>query len=321
MSKQMTSDPRGAFDALWRQHRPRLSDGQLRSFVEACREAGPANDHVDDLHDRVGLTVAIAYWRSGDRVPVTFATRHALLSDIAGPNPLPTLCGQKHHECSFCKGWGGNEGDALNLWTCNRCGGSGRKPCDACDAILHWNSDTVLRLARHIRGESEWAGCAICDGSGQVEHPNGGVNHCPNSYDDDGLHVGGCKPRHLIQCKLDWSGMPVLADALEDAGCSSEVILMHCRESVLLEAKCGRCKGEGKVQAGPETAKLQPPVSDECHACANCGLVSGQYGHHSRNGWRCPKIDCPDCSGTGSVRTSVLHSRGDWVLSLVLGKE
>ena len=38
--------------------------------------------------------------------------------------------------------------------------------------------------------------CAVCNGSGQVDHPNGGVNNCPNGY-DDGDHftircVGEC---------------------------------------------------------------------------------------------------------------------------------
>lgn len=35
--------------------------------------------------------------------------------------------------------------------------------------------------------------CDICNGSGQVDHPNGGVNYCPNSYDEDGIYVDGCR--------------------------------------------------------------------------------------------------------------------------------
>lgn len=43
--------------------------------------------------------------------------------------------------------------------------------------------------------------CDICEGSGQVEHPNGGVNHCPNSYDDEGRHVDGKCAERCDDCR------------------------------------------------------------------------------------------------------------------------
>jgi hypothetical protein len=36
-----------------------------------------------------------------------------------------------------------------------------------------------------------------------------------------------------------WSEMPVLADALEDAGCTDEDVLEHCRENRLHARGCG----------------------------------------------------------------------------------
>jgi hypothetical protein len=38
------------------------------------------------------------------------------------------------------------------------------------------------------------------------------------------------KMARMISEQDDWSDMPVLADALEDAGCRNERILVHCRE-------------------------------------------------------------------------------------------
>ena len=35
----------------------------------------------------------------------------------------------------------------------------------------------------------------------------------------------------------DFSGMPILADALQDAGCDSEDILAHCRDGNLVHVR------------------------------------------------------------------------------------
>lgn len=44
---------------------------------------------------------------------------------------------------------------------------------------------------------SDWVSvrqvCDICNGTGQADHPNGGINYCPNSYDEDGFYVDGCR--------------------------------------------------------------------------------------------------------------------------------
>jgi hypothetical protein len=74
--------------------------------------------------------------------------------------------------------------------------------------------------------------------------------------------------------------MPILADAVEEAGCTNRDILHHCR---------GR------------------------ERCWDCG---GTLGHRvGFNDW-CP---CPTCQATGWMPLRSNHVRGCWVLDLILG--
>lgn len=79
--------------------------------------------------------------------------------------------------------------------------------CPVCQ-LTRRSAELLTTHERQWRGgmacgtcEGSGKSCDICEGSGQVEHPSGGVNHCPNSYDDDGYHVDGkcaewCKSCH-----------------------------------------------------------------------------------------------------------------------------
>lgn len=80
-----------------------------------------------------------------------------------------------------------------------------------------------------------------------------------------------------------WQDMPVLADALEEAGCDNEAIIAHCREV------CRYCKDENHPPYYAIKTPKGPWVKAECASC---------------NGTRLP----PRC-------------RGDWVIDLTLGKE
>lgn len=96
---------------------------------------------------------------------------------------------------------------------------------------------------------------------------------------------GGTVPRLAQQMydSRDFSGMPVLHDALVDAGCTDEEILQHC----LGRERCWVCDEHGTVYSGGV-----PPYS----YCGRCG-------------------------GTRFVPLRAPHVRGCWVADLFLGKE
>jgi hypothetical protein len=85
----------------------------------------------------------------------------------------------------------------------------------------------------------------------------------------------------------DWEALPVLADALQEAGCEDEDVLMHCRG----KGRCPGCLGKG----GCCNLKDEPGVWGEMHRCALC-------------------------AGTGWVDAGP-HVRGCHVLDLIIGKE
>ena len=117
---------------------------------------------------------------------------------------------------------------------------------------LHWNDDTVPRIAQGI-------------------------------YDDrrpDGT--------------LDAGRMAILADALLDAGCEDEGLMMHLRG---LEV-CPRCLGCG-------ASTIMGPVR----------LMSGKKRRSQLKTFLCPE---PCDNGWIPIRSP--HCRGCWAIDLLLGK-
>jgi hypothetical protein len=76
--------------------------------------------------------------------------------------------------------------------------------------------------------------------------------------------------------------MPILADALEDAGCDNADVLAHCRN----EERCDDCLGNGFQHSSP----------------------------HYRQAFQ-----CDHCASTGWIPLRGPHVRGCWVLDLLLG--
>ncbi len=95
--------------------------------------------------------------------------------------------------------------------------------------------------------------------------------------------------------------MGILSDALTEAGC--EDILNHCRGL----ARCTKCKGKGGWWRCPNChGEWGGDVGPDCFVCSH------------------PKLDrceCPDCHGTGWVKSAVPCVRGCWVIDTILGKE
>lgn len=121
--------------------------------------------------------------------------------------------------------------------------------------------------------------CGTCDGSGKTFGNadwldwNGGTIRAMAS----GIYEG-----------RRFDDMPILADALEDAGCVNEDVLMHCRGMERSIATCRGCGGDG-LSTGP-------PECRPCRRCDNGEIVT----------W-------------APIRGP--HVRGCWVLDLILGKE
>lgn len=86
----------------------------------------------------------------------------------------------------------------------------------------------------------------------------------------------------------DFSALPLVADALECAGCEVADVLGHLRAHAPC-APCAPCEGTGFV-----------------------GGHSGSDGYSEV---------CVGCNGTGKSDCLVTHVRGCWALDLVLGKE
>lgn len=86
----------------------------------------------------------------------------------------------------------------------------------------------------------------------------------------------------------DFSGMRILGDALEEAGCDNEEVLRHCRG----EERCPKCFGTLHY--------FNPVASQSCQQCPDC--------------WN--KNDWP----TGWILKRSPCVRGCWVLDLILGK-
>lgn len=97
-----------------------------------------------------------------------------------------------------------------------------------------------------------------------------------------------------------WDDLPVLADALQDAGCEDAEILGHLR-------------GEETVPCDNNCSQLVSPVSSK-----------GQWMEYEQAGPGSRWVVCSRCGGSGFTRRrrkNVVHVRGCWVLDLLLGKE
>ncbi len=101
-----------------------------------------------------------------------------------------------------------------------------------------------------------------------------------------------------IYDERDFSGMPVLADALEDAGCNNEEILKHFRG----QERCPVCL---PWRSGMDA--LRQTIVDVSRRGARASMTGTIQCDQCEDGW------CP-LRGTG-------HVRGCWCLDIILCKE
>ena len=147
-----------------------------------------------------------------------------------------------------------------------------------------WRTSTVLALARAARDSREGRECGRCESAGEEEsychHLTGAMAPCPDCGGPGRIGVGLLDPTRLV----------ILADALEEAGCTEEAVLQHLRGWA--PTVCRRREGLGECS-----------VED----------LDGRTYHRG---------DCSRCPATGFVwgPSASPHVRGCWVLDLLLGK-
>ena len=147
---------------------------------------------------------------------------------------------------------------------------------------LTWHDGIVVKLAQAAYQERADHECQRCQGMGLTPRSEGG-------YWDS--HCSGCGGSGRISDgTLDADRLAVIADALEEAGCTDEAILRHLRGW----ERCWMC-----VRTNSDSER------DVCSVCGQLGAV-GPFGRPCAPGW---------------VKTRHPHVRGCWVLDLLLGKE
>jgi hypothetical protein len=148
----------------------------------------------------------------------------------------------------------------------------------------------------------EYLACQECDGAGELygdSFADDGMAPC-DSCNGRGGEWGDFLWRSETVQKLaqqayderDYGILPVLADALEDAGCTEPEVLRHCRN----QGRCPECLGDGVA----------------------CFIADG--AEHER--WRVPLagMTCEPCQGSGWVTLTSGHVRGCWVLDRATGR-
>lgn len=140
--------------------------------------------------------------------------------------------------------------------------------------------------------------CVHCDGDGGWHDFAGQPHRCHHcratgQLSPDWITWNDGTVRRLARAIYDegrWQDLPLLADALLDAGCDSEELIRHCQGY----ERCWLC---AQVGANPQ--------ADACSVCGQLG-AQGPFGRPCAPGW---------------VPLRGPHARGCWAVDLVLGKE
>jgi hypothetical protein len=234
----------------------RVTERQAEAFVRACMrsEGSPGMSPYQPISDWKQIA---SNWCKAGPQPIDRSIVADLLREIIG-NPFRPIV---RREGEF---WRSNVAIPQWLWE--------EKPPHAIEfdpAWLTWNSGTVANLVRAIMEE----GCETCKGRGWFRMPLG------SRYSCETCHGKGYVPR----AEPRWEMMPILGDALEEAGCTEAAILDHLRGT----EPCLHCEGAG--------ARFYDE-DDRLHC----------------------KQRCDDCNGTG--KRPVRHVRGCWCVELLKGE-
>jgi hypothetical protein len=231
----------------------RVSDRKLRLFACACLEIakGPDWEPLESFykraednegwadvanfgHHRCSAIEQATAWVQGHPEPPTTKERAALLREIVGNPWKPVrLCGGREFDCWLCKGTGGTIAvDAVGLEH-GRIINPRPAVCMACNGARKQTHDTEVP-------------CTLCKDI--LSWQNGEIPRLAQSIHD----------------RRAFDELPILADALTEAGCDSEELLMHLR--------------------GMEQVPITPEVTERTGSQARTMLVPLR-GPHVRGCW------------------------------------
>ncbi len=209
----------------------------------------------------------------------------ALLREVVGDPFAPVTLPTKFSRCARCdgKGWiyqGAPADD--DEYACSGCG----RPAGL---YGHYSE-------RSKTMECPKEDCRACAGRGAVAL-------CPWVTADALSIAQAAYDERQSDGTLDPLRLAVLADALEEAGCPSEV-------------PCGACKGSGVVTVYPDHDSLawDMGIASEDRGCGECGGAFGVLRGRDGTG----RVPHPLI---GHLRPPGQHVRGCFALDLILGKE
>jgi DnaJ-class molecular chaperone len=175
------------------------------------------------------------------------AERAAFLRDVVGNPWRPVHIESYKRTCVNCAGTGKGGRNVAVGPTCTRCNGMGHE-----NVRQPWLTPQVRTLAEAAY-EERGRKCERCVRHGWID------GKCPDCRGTGRIDDG----------TLDGVRLAILADAMEEAGCTSEPLLMHLR------GICGVCEGDGYHR--------HPPVGFvECTPCKGTGKLPGP---HVRGCW------------------------------------
>lgn len=214
----------------------------------------------------------------------------------------------------------------------------GNKPCSAIDQALSWASGchvpptpkqaaAIVRevVGHHWRHDFGSAITASPVGPGLLTGYNGrgfpmvnevAVTWYRTALEDWQMHNDSAVMRiaEHIYGQHAFDEIPILADALTEAGCDDEQVLLHLRgfeqcptqERVIGDQYCPACGASGRWRSGVGFEHEKICMKHKRSVCWEPGDLS--------------IIPCRKCNGDGVRPLSTPHCRGCWALDLVLSK-
>lgn len=343
-----------------------VSDRKLRLFAVACcrevwhlltdersrRAAEVAERYADGLATEGERQAAYECLpRAGDANWASSGAHlaiHTLMPNGMSQHiPLGELLNNSVKVCPECDGDG--ELVTSHRFTCYECRGSGRvcgtgegplpypRQADILRSIIgnpyrpvkvepQWLTPTVVSLATAAYLEREAVGCEACRGEG-------------GRWDNEAIDQWyRCQPCHgtgrIETGHLDPVRLAVLADAVEEAGCSNaDMVCVECNGAGEIGTLGGKV---GCYICSPDWQTRGTGRSNRRLLRCRCG---GWYGMLKKNSFPVPLSQCMKCRADGPLWQDVVrgeeiphpilahlrdpgpHHRGDWAVDLLTGKE